>query len=181
MCERRADAGGRGAAAARAPPACARQAAQRGGGWRRVAAAAMFFHIEIEQNVDLEPQYFGPQLRKTITSKITEKVRAAARSAEQRRTTRSPAQRSAKRGSRSCCACVHTGAHSSGELLIVAGITQQRLHAQPHSRPAARLPRSPHARVRRVTLFPLGRHRRRWRARAAASTATSCASPRSTA
>ncbi|KAI8472565.1 MAG: putative DNA-directed RNA polymerase II 19 kd polypeptide rpb7 [Monoraphidium minutum] len=34
----------------------------------------MFFHIEIEQNVDLEPQYFGPSLKKTIGTKITEKV-----------------------------------------------------------------------------------------------------------
>ncbi|KIZ02639.1 DNA-directed RNA polymerase II subunit RPB7 [Monoraphidium neglectum] len=34
----------------------------------------MFFHIAIEQNVDLEPQYFGPSLRKTIGQKITEKV-----------------------------------------------------------------------------------------------------------
>jgi DNA-directed RNA polymerase II subunit RPB7 len=34
----------------------------------------MFFHIEIEQNVDLEPQHFGPNLHKTIGTRITEKV-----------------------------------------------------------------------------------------------------------
>jgi DNA-directed RNA polymerase II subunit RPB7 len=34
----------------------------------------MFYHIEVEQNVDLEPQHFGPSLRRTIGKRITEKV-----------------------------------------------------------------------------------------------------------
>lgn len=34
----------------------------------------MFFHIDIEQNVDLEPQHFGPNLRKTLAARVTDKV-----------------------------------------------------------------------------------------------------------
>jgi hypothetical protein len=41
----------------------------------------MFFHIEIEQNVDLEPMYFGANLKKTIGTKITEKASGAAAAA----------------------------------------------------------------------------------------------------
>lgn len=34
----------------------------------------MFYHVSIQQSIDLEPMYFGPKLRDTITMKITDKV-----------------------------------------------------------------------------------------------------------
>lgn len=34
----------------------------------------MFYHVSIQQSIDLEPMYFGPKLRETICLKITDKV-----------------------------------------------------------------------------------------------------------
>lgn len=34
----------------------------------------MFYHVSIQQSIDLEPMYFGSQLRDTICRKITDKV-----------------------------------------------------------------------------------------------------------
>lgn len=34
----------------------------------------MFYHVSIQQSIDLEPMYFGPKLRDTICLKITDKV-----------------------------------------------------------------------------------------------------------
>lgn len=40
----------------------------------------MFYHVSIQQSIDLEPMYFGPKLRDTICLKITDKVTALAAS-----------------------------------------------------------------------------------------------------
>jgi len=37
----------------------------------------MFYHVSIQQSIDLEPMYFGPKLRETICLKITDKVSTA--------------------------------------------------------------------------------------------------------
>jgi DNA-directed RNA polymerase subunit E'/Rpb7 len=38
----------------------------------------MFYHVTIQQSIDLEPMFFGPKLRDTISLKITDKVSTAA-------------------------------------------------------------------------------------------------------
>jgi hypothetical protein len=37
----------------------------------------MFYHVTIQQSIDLEPMFFGRQLRDTISLKITDKVGTA--------------------------------------------------------------------------------------------------------